>query len=215
MKRASRHTARVSPLAHAHDHPRLVASLQVDQNRAVALPFPPRPIIDAYYAQRLRRSRIPRCALDVTQQGVIADGHAKPPHQPFSWLPTGSVAEEGDDFGSPPRTTGADRSDVRQPLDEYGTATMGVAASPPRDLYLEPYRDTLDRQIPQSPLVAAVARDGSSAAAWANRVRKGVRRNVPVGGRPGDRSDFKAWDHTDRLCCFIKRIWAQPGQHQV
>jgi hypothetical protein len=138
----------------------------------------------------------------VTQQGVIADGHAEPPHQPFSWSPSGSVAEEGDDFGSPPRTTGADRSDVRQPLDEYGTATMGVAASPPRDLYFEPYRDTLDRQIPQSPLVAAVARDGSSAAAWADRVRKGVRRNVPVRGRLGDRSDFKALDHNRQIVLF-------------
>ena len=135
----------------------------------------------------------------MTQQDVIA---AEPPHQPFSWSPSGSVAEEGDDFGSPPRTTGADRSDVRQPLDEYGTATMGVAASPPRDLDFEPYRDTLDRQIPQSPLVAAVARDGSRAAAGANRVRKGVRRNVPVRGRPGDRSNFKALDHNRQIVLF-------------
>ena len=83
---------------------------------------------------------------------------------------------------------------------EYGTATMDVAASPPRDLDLE----TLDRQIPQSPLVAAVARDGSSAAAWADRVRKGVRRNVPVRGHPGDRSDFKASDHNRQIVLFYQ-----------
>jgi hypothetical protein len=62
--------------------------------------------------------------------------------------------------------------------------------------------NTLDRQIPQSPLVAAVARDGSRAAAWADRVRNGVRRHVPVRGRPGDRSDFKALDYNRQIVLF-------------
>ena len=56
------------------------------------------------------------------------------------------------------------------------------------------------------PQLAAVARDGSSAAAWADRVRKGVRRHVPVRGRPGDRSDFKALDHNRLVVLFQQAI---------
>jgi hypothetical protein len=54
----------------------------------------------------------------------------------------------------------------------------------------------------ESPLVAAVARDGSRAAAWADRIRNAVRRNVPVRGRLGDRSNFKASDHNRQIVMF-------------
>lgn len=106
------------------------AALKVDHDGPIARRPPPAPIIDTdhpYLRLALSNRGIP---LQLPQDGVVADRHAEPLHQPLARTAAGPVTEKADNLNDPSRPARMRSSNHRQTVGERSSLTLLMRASP-------------------------------------------------------------------------------------
>jgi hypothetical protein len=123
------------------------ASLEIDHDGPITRRPPPAPIINTdhpYLGTALSRRSIP---LQLPQNGVVADRHAEPLHQPLTRTAAGAVAEQADNLPDPSRPARIRGSDRRQSVGERSSCAVPMWTSPAAHQEFHCHRLTLDRQI--------------------------------------------------------------------
>lgn len=107
-----------------------LAPLQVHDDGPIITGFAPVPVIDACYPNSLLGAESGDMALQLPQNGVVADRHAKTPHQALSRQAAGAVAKKLNEFSNTPGSTRVRRSNFGQLISKCSALTISVAASP-------------------------------------------------------------------------------------
>ena len=129
-------------------------ALQVDDERAVASPAAPSPVIDAHHA-RCRGHRH-RSGLDQAQQRVAADRHGKPRRQPGAGLAPGAERDAALGLGEAGGAPRLRRRHRGQALGEDTARAPGSGAPEAPDLEFEPADTALPRQVAEAAGIPAV-----------------------------------------------------------
>ena len=107
----------------------------------------PAPVIDAAHANRGWPSSIANAALQRSQEGVLALGHAQARYQPPSRASTGGVGHQTRQIDDATRPASVWLSHRRQAIAEGLPGTFGVRTPAPRQLEPEEHRGSLRRQV--------------------------------------------------------------------
>ena len=155
------------------------AALEVDHDDSVARRPPPTPIIDTdhpYLGIALINLGIP---LQLPQDGVIADRHAEPLHQPLARTAAGAVAEQADNLSDPSRPTRVWISYRRQSVGERSSWAFPMCTSPAAQQQLHCHRLALDRQILEAAAGPTMPTSASPSTIWADADRGSSSGNNP------------------------------------
>ena len=142
--------------------------LQVDQDGAVGLPFPARPIVN---------TQDPRRGADwkgngahEPENGVGTDGHAQEPHQASTGFPAAGDADPPLGSGKPPCPSCFRRQQIRYGFGKGQASAGRVPAIEPADAEKQANLAAQAWQIGRMTLVSAVDRLAGSAAVGADRL---------------------------------------------
>ena len=103
--------------------------LEINDNGSVSEAFAPAPVVDRNGAQRFDFTLFPDMALQLPQDGVVADSHSQARQQPFADPTAGGMGEQSNEFANSlcfPRGRQRDR----QRFGECLSNTLLVATSP-------------------------------------------------------------------------------------
>ncbi len=143
-----------------------LATLQVHHDRPVGCALPPAPVIDTDHANRGRASPITHTALQRSQEGVPALGHAEARHQSPSRASTGDMGHQTCQFDDPTRPAGVWLSNRRQTIAKGLTGTIRIHTPPSRQLKSKPHHCSLSWQVLQMTDIRAVASARPGVACW-------------------------------------------------
>src|SRR5208282_49243 len=87
------------------------APLEIDDNSSVSEAFAPAPVVDRNGAQRFGFTMFPDMALQLPQDGVVADRHSQARQQPFADPAAGGMAEQSNEFANSPCFPGGRQRD--------------------------------------------------------------------------------------------------------
>jgi hypothetical protein len=79
------------------------AALEINHDGSIARRAPPSPVIDPNHPDLGVALSIRGIALQLPQDGVVADRHSEPLHQPLASTPASAVAEHADNLSDPSR----------------------------------------------------------------------------------------------------------------
>ena len=130
---------------------------QVDDNGPVSATFAPAPVVDAGHPYSRVRSEMGDLPLQVPQNGVVADRHAKALHQPFTWPTASSMTEKMNKFSGPMGPTSVRTNNFWQLIRERLAFALQVETSPTAHLYLHHYGRALHREVLKLPEIPAVS----------------------------------------------------------
>ncbi len=98
------------------------APLEIDDKGPVSEAFAPAPVVDRNGAQRFGLTLFPDMALQLPQDGVVADRHSQARQQPFADPAAGGMAEQSSEFANSPCSPGRRQRD-RQRFGECLSST--------------------------------------------------------------------------------------------
>lgn len=108
------------------------AALEINHDGSVARRAPPAPVIDANRPNLGVALSICGIALQLPQDGIVADRHAEPLHEPLARTAAGAVAEQADNLSDPSRPTRVWISYRRQSVRERSSCAFPMCTSPAR-----------------------------------------------------------------------------------
>ncbi len=170
------------------------AALEVDHHGPIARRAPPTPIIDTdhpYLGIALGNRSIP---FQLPQDGVVADRHAEPLHQPLARTAASTVAEQADNLSDPSRPTRVWISYRRQSVGKRLSQTCLMRTSPAAQQEFHCHRPTLDRQILEATAGPAMPTSASPSTVGADADHgSGSGNNPPVVNSERDTQYLDPW----------------------
>lgn len=148
-------------LEEVHD----AALFEIDQDRAIALPAPARPIVDTQHARRHGGRRLRR--VDDAQKGRAAADNPERTRQPGSRGTPEGEANLLQRRALRVRPSGADAGECRETLGENPPRAGGVGAAEATDAQAKDQRAPRDRQIGQRARVGRVDAPRAPPTQWA------------------------------------------------
>ena len=133
-----------------------LAPLQVDNNGPVSATLSPAPVVDACHPYSRLRTETGDLALQVPQDGVVADWHSETLHQPLSRPAARAVANKVNKFSDSLGPTSVRTNNLRQLIRKRPTLTLSVQTSPTARLHLHHHGGALRRQVLKMTKVSAV-----------------------------------------------------------
>src|ERR1700677_1945140 len=133
-----------------------LAPLQVDNNGPVSPALSPTPVVDTCHPYSRLRTETGDLALQVPQDGVVADRHAETLHQPLSRPPARAVADKMNKFSDSLRPTSVRTNNLKQLIRKCPTLTLAVQTSPTARLHLHHHGGALRRQVLKVSEISAV-----------------------------------------------------------
>jgi hypothetical protein len=129
-------------------------ALQIDDDRAVALPTPPGPVIDADDARR--QNWFDLHGPDQAQQRVAADRHGEPVRQAGAGFATGMKSDAALGLGKSDGPPNPRRGHLRQALGEDPARAPGSGAAKATDLKIEMTDPALPGKISEMANISAM-----------------------------------------------------------
>jgi hypothetical protein len=133
-----------------------LAPLQIDNNGPVSPALSPTPVVDACHPYSRLRTETGDLALQVPQDGVVADRHSETLHQPLSRPPARAVADKMNKFSDSLGPTSVRTNNLRQLIRKCTTLTLAVQTSPTARLHLHHHGGALRRQVLKVSEISAV-----------------------------------------------------------
>jgi hypothetical protein len=130
--------------------------LQVDDNGPVSATFAPAPVVDAYHPYSRVRLETGDLPLQMPQNGVVADWHAKALHQPFTRPTASPVTEKMNKFSGPMGPTSVRTNYFWQLIRERLAFALPVETSPTAHLDLHHHGRALHREVLKKSEIPAV-----------------------------------------------------------
>ena len=133
-----------------------LAPLQVNDNGPVSATLSPAPVVDACHSYSRLGAETGDLTLQMPQNGIVADRHAKTLHQPFSRPTASAMAEKMNKFSDSLGPTGVRTNSFRQLIRKRPTLTLAVQTSPTAHPHLHDDDGALHRQILKMSEIPAV-----------------------------------------------------------
>ena len=170
-----------------------LAPLQVDNNGPVSATLSPAPVVDACHPYSRLRTETGDLALQMPEDGVVADRHAETLHQPLSRPPARAVADKMNKFSDSLGPTSVRTNNLRQLIRKCPTLTLAVPTSPTARLHLHHHGGALRRQVLKVSEISAVPTCRRLAAPRTGAYFWPDRRDHPMIAVSLDRNNPRAW----------------------
>jgi hypothetical protein len=177
-----------------------LSSLQVHDQRSVATPLDPAPVINPSHSKDWSCAGTGSLAFEVPQYGIIARRHAQPHHEALCRPSAGGVAEQPNQFCHTGGSSCMGRRYPRRQLRKRPLLALWIAALPPRHLDAEHHDCPLFWQILKLSIVVAMAGSRWNGTAWTCTRVLTNGRNQPFSAKMFDVQDPRA--RARRPLCF-------------